>query len=79
MGIEFVLLVLLAILGVGAFFFFSGSFGAAKAAKGDGENDGGRPSHAYVENETEARSFGADSTDSVRRRAEQDPDTEVRA
>jgi hypothetical protein len=78
MGIEFFLLVLLAILGVGAFFFFSGSFGVAKAGTGD-ERDDGRPPHVYVENETKERSFGTDSTDRVRRQAEEDPDTEVRA
>ncbi len=78
MGIEFVLLILLAIIGVGAFFFFSGSFGVAKAASG-GDRDEGRPTHAYVENETDERLFGSDSTEKVRRGAEEDPETEVRA
>jgi len=78
MGVEIFLLLLLAILGVGAFVFFTGSFGAAKAGSG-GDGDRDRPTHAYVENETDERLFGADSTDEVRRRAEEDPDTEVRA
>jgi hypothetical protein len=78
MGIEFFLLILLAIIGIGAFFFFSGSFGVAKTAADD-DRDGGRPTHTYVENETEERLFGVDSTERVRRGAEEDPETEVRA
>lgn len=78
MGIEFFLLLLLIVIGVGAMIFFTGSFGVAKAAA-DGDEDGARPTHAYVENETEGRVFGADSTEHVRRRAEEDPGTEVRS
>ncbi|MGH2742387.1 MAG: hypothetical protein ACRDSN_03760 [Pseudonocardiaceae bacterium] len=78
MGAEFFLLLLLGILGVGAFIFFTGSFGVAKATIDD-ETDEERPTHVYVEKETKERFFGADSTEHVRRRAEEDPDTEVRA
>ncbi|HEV2723907.1 MAG TPA: hypothetical protein VGV10_04685 [Thermoleophilaceae bacterium] len=77
MGIEFFLLVLLAGLGVLAFLFFSGSFGVAKAGS-DQASDGERPTHAYVEEDSEARFVGADTKDEVRRRAEEDPNTEVR-
>ena len=79
MGVElFGILVLLAI-GAGAFLFFTGSFGAAK--KGEVEDARGRerPTHAYVESETKDKTFGLDTTDEVRGRAEDDPDIEVRA
>ncbi len=78
MGIEFVLLVFLAILGVVAFLFFSGSFGVAKAGS-DASDDGERPAHAYVEEKSDTRFVGADTKDEIRRRAEEDPDTEVRS
>ncbi|MBA3304913.1 MAG: hypothetical protein H0U25_03185 [Thermoleophilaceae bacterium] len=81
MGVElFGILVLLAI-GAGAFLFFTGSFGAAKKREGEVEDARGRerPTHAYVENETKDKTFGLDTTDEVRARAEDDPDTEVRA
>jgi hypothetical protein len=77
MGIEFFLLLLLAIAAVAAAIFFTGSFGVAKAAS-DREDGEARPTHVYVENETKGRTFGTDSTDEVRRRAEEDPGTEVR-
>ena len=77
MGIEFFLLILLVIAGVAAGVFFLGGFGAAKAAAGE-EEDGKRPTHVYVENETEERPFGGDTTEQVRRRAEEDPETEIR-
>ena len=78
MGIEFFLLVLLAGLGVVAFLFFSGSFGVAKAgSEQSGEDD--RPTHAYVEEKSDTRFVGADTKDEVRRRAEEDPGTEVRS
>jgi len=51
MGVEFFLLLLIAVLAVGAF-FFSGSFGVAKAAI-NAESDGERRVHAYVENPAE--------------------------
>ena len=78
MGIEPFLLVFLAVVGVLAALFFTGSFGAAKATSGD-EDDDRAPTHVYVENPTKERTFGEDSTDDVRRRAEEDPNTEVRA
>ena len=77
MGIEFFLLVLLAGLGVVAFLFFSGSFGVAKAGS-DRSDEGDRPTHTYVEEKSDTRFVGADTKDEVRRRAEEDPDTEVR-
>jgi hypothetical protein len=80
MGIEIFLLVLLAIAGIAAGIFFTGSFGVAKAtADDDDEGDRERPAHVYVEEETEAKVFGADSTGRVRENAERDPDTEIRA
>lgn len=78
MGIEFFLLILLAAAGVVAGFFFLGGFGAAKATAGE-DGDGKRPAHVYVENETEEKPFGADSAEQVRRAAEEDPETEIRA
>ena len=78
MGIEFVLLVFLAILGVVAFLFFSGSFGVAKAGS-EGSDEGERATHAYVEEKSDTRFVSADTKDEVRRRAEEDPDTEIRA
>lgn len=78
MGIEFFLLILLAIAGVVAGFFFLGSFGAAKVAAGE-DGDEKQPTHVYVENETKEKPFGADSTERVRRGAEEDPETEIRA
>ena len=78
MGIEFVLLVFLAILGVLAFLFFAGSFGEAKAGSESSDEDE-RPAHAYVEEKSDTRFVGADTKDEVRRRAEEDPDTEIRA
>ena len=81
MGVElFGILVLLAI-GAGAFLFFTGSFGAAKKREGkvEGGSGSGRPTHVYVESETKDKTFGLDTTDEVRGRAEADPDTEVRA
>ncbi len=78
MGIEFFLLVLLAGLGVAAFLFFSGSFGVAKAGSDQsGEDD--RPTHAYVEEKSDAKFVGAHTKDEVRRRAEEDPGTEIRS
>ena len=79
MGIEFFLLLVIVILGIAGFLFFSGSFGAAKAGRaGSGADDEDRSAHAYVENPTKEKSFGVDSSDEVRTRAESDPDTEVR-
>ena len=78
MGIEIFLIVLIAIAAVAATVFFTGSFGVAKAAREGGRRER-RPTHVYVENETEERNFGSDGTEHVRRRAEEDPDTEVRA
>jgi hypothetical protein len=78
MGIEFFLLILLGIIAVGAGMFFSGSFGVAKAGAGRGRGKR-RPTHAYVENETNEKLFGMDSSEQVRGRAEDDPNTEVRA
>ena len=78
MGIEFVLLLFLAALGVLAFLFFSGSFGVAKAGS-EASEEGDRPTHAYVEEKSDTRFVGADTKDEVRRRAEEDPDTEVRS
>jgi hypothetical protein len=77
MGIEFFLLLVIVILGIAGFLFFSGSFGAAKAGRA-GSDDEDRPAHAYVENPTKEKAFGVDSSDEVRTRAESDPDTEVR-
>jgi hypothetical protein len=77
MGVEIFLIVLIVVLAVGGFFFFSGSFGLGKA---QGDDQGGRrPKHAYVENNTAARPVGVDTADEVKARAEDDPDTEVRA
>ena len=78
MGIEFFGLVLLAGLGFLAFLFFSGSFGVAKAGS-EGSDEGDRPTHAYVEEKSDTRFVGAHTKDEVRRRAEEDPDTEVRS
>jgi hypothetical protein len=77
MGIEFFLLILLAIGAVAGAIFALGSFSAAKTAPDD-EGDGRRPTHVYVENETEGKHFGDDSTEHVRRGAEEDPETELR-
>jgi hypothetical protein len=79
MGIEFFLLILLGVAGAVAGIFFLGGFGAAKAAAGEDGEEGKRPTHVYVENETEEKPFGVDSTDQVRRGAEEDPDTEIRS
>jgi len=77
MGVELFLLVLLGVLAVGAFLFFTGAFGAA-ASRPDSE-EGSKPEHVYVESDTSARIAGAeDSTDRLRDEAESDPGTEVR-
>ena len=76
MGVELFGILVIAVLAVGAFFFFTGSFGIAK--KGEGGEEGDRPTHAFVENDTKQRTFGVDSGDETRSRAEDDPDTEVR-
>ena len=77
MGIEFFLLIVIFGLAVAAFLFFSGSFGLAKAG-GKEEVSGERPTHSYVEDATKAKTFGADSSDHVRTKAEGDPSIEVR-
>ena len=78
MGVELFGILFLFAIAAGAFFLFTGSFGIAKKAEGDGSAED-RPTHAYVENETKERTFGLDTTDDARARAEDDPDTEVRA
>ena len=69
MGIEFFLLLVVFILAVAGFMFFTGSFGLAKAGPKRDER-GNRPTHAYVAPETRERTFGADSRDATRARAE---------
>ena len=78
MGVELFGIYFLLVLGAAAFFFFTGSFGIAKKGENSGDS-GPRPTHAFVENETEGKTFGADTAESVRARAEDDPDTEVRS
>ena len=77
MGVELFLLLILAVLAVAAFLFFTGAFGAAKA--GPPRERRSKPKHVYVESDTKARIVGGDaSTDRLREEADSDPETEVR-
>lgn len=78
MGAEITLIIIVIVLAAGAFMFFSGTFGVGKAARERERSSGGTPRHAYVENETSARSPGSDEKEQVKERAVSDPDTEVR-
>jgi hypothetical protein len=77
MGVEFFLLLLLAVIAVGAFLFFTGAFGAASTRPGPKGDS--KPKHVYVESDTNARIVGGEaSTDRLRAEAEGDPETEIR-
>ena len=78
MGVELFGILVLVVIAVGAFFLFTGAFGVAKKAEG-GRDRSVRPTHAYVENETDEKLYGLDTADQTRARAEDDPDTEIRA